>query len=270
MVHTRIIHFVLALAVLLTGALASGGAYAGDGTCATLKDFEPKITVNLILADPYFDLKKTKKQINREQGGTEQWLVRNNMQELWKADDLSVGGYASGASGYSVSLRTTYRPVDQYWVYYCIYFAEITVDVFYRTLIVIPSDTPRDSCEFEIVYKHELLHHEANQAAYKEFIGRLDEDIREIISVLEDEYISKEDVEKHRDYVSQGLHDMLDIYVFKSTEDKMRLLNGQIDSPEEYGSHHERVAECELARKQAFPKDGEQQPPRDQGQAPPK
>jgi len=263
------VKYMLMLALVAGFMLLSAPVSAGDGTCASIKDFETKVNVNLVLADPYIDLSKTKKQINRERdGGTEQWLQRNNMQELWKADDMSVGGYASGASAYSLSVRSTYRPVDQYWVYYCIYFAEINVDVFYRTQIVIPSDTPRDSCEFEVVYNHEMRHHEANESAYKEFIDRLDKDILEIVYVLEDEYISKEGVDKHTEFIKNGLEDMLDVYVFKSTMDKMRLLNGQIDSPEEYGSHHEQVAACVERRKLEGPQ--VQQVKKQDGMAPPR
>lgn len=240
----------IALTALTILIFCSGTAMAGDGTCRSIKDFETKVEVNLILANPHYDFSKTKDQINRERDGSmSEWVQRNNMSQIWKADDMSVGGYASGASAYSVSSRTTYRPVDSYWVYYCIYFAKITVDVFYRTQIVIPSETERGTCKFEVVLEHELRHHEANQSAYKEYIDRLDNDIREILAVMEDEYIPKEGVKTHMDNMKQGMKDMLDVYIFKSTEEKMTLLNGQIDSPEEYGSVGQKVKECEERRK---------------------
>ena len=56
---------MLMLALVAGFMLLSAPVSAGDGTCASIKDFETKVNVNLVLADPYIDLSKTKKQINR-------------------------------------------------------------------------------------------------------------------------------------------------------------------------------------------------------------
>lgn len=241
----------LALIVFWLAVIYAGKAEAAtQTTCLQLKPYKTEIAINLEVPDPYYDLTKNKSQVNSAgQATREEWLARNNMHGIWSSNHMTTLGQASGgwAANYSWSIEG--QPLDQYGAYSCIFVKRIEVNMMFRTMIIIPKDYPRTSCDFEVIHAHELRHYDVNRKVALKTAMRLEKDMPVVIADLEQDYIGGDVVQSRFEEIKKSVQDLVDAYFKQVMREEMDRLNSQIDTPEEYSSHKIRVAACEERRK---------------------
>ncbi len=240
----RISGIVMALFIWL---LPLSGAYAQatPSACAQKKPYASKITINMETPDPYYDLTKNLAFLNNDGGRShEEWLKKNKMEGVWSSKHMQTAGRASGgwAAYYSYSLDA--EPLDDYWAYGCLYVKELTIDMMFRTLILIPSEYPKGSCEFNLIHPHEMRHYEVNKQVALKMTERLRKDMPQIITMLEAEHVGSDKLKARAEEVKQGIKEMVDVYFKQVMSEEMERLNNLVDTPEEYAGFGKNMRKC--------------------------
>ena len=222
----------------------SNSAFASD-ICADIKPRETIVNIDVIMPEPHYNLGASKRYLTKKSKEvTEDWLKKHDMEVLWKAEDLQTAGIASAGQGLVYEAKLYAEPVDRYNAYYCTYFDEITVTVFYRTLIYIPKNYPKGTCAFEDINQHELRHHQANKEVVGKYAMLLEQDIGEMITLMEKGHAPRDQVEERIEEIKLGLKDAIQIYARDSVIKEMEERNAMIDTPEEYERGSQKLREC--------------------------
>lgn len=230
-----------------------GSPALANSLCGTMD--RPKLNLNIILTMPEtaYNFTKTKQELTQEnQALIQGWLSKNGIKNVWATNHLSknmsIGGLASAGYGTSYKMDLLAKPYDAYGTYYCPYFNDVTIDLFYQTIIFIPKDFKKGSCDFEETMKHEWKHHLANLASIKENMEHMEPDIRQIVKEVENRgYISFGNVETRFTEMQQSLEDGLNIYM-EMINEASRKRNDAIDSPDEYLRVEQAIEACEKGR----------------------
>ncbi len=241
----------LALIVCLLAVLSAARANAAvQTTCLTLKPYKTDVLINLEVPDPYYDFTKNRDQVNNAGKVTrDEWLARNNMHGIWSSNHMTTLGQASGGWAANYSWNIEGQPLDQYGAYSCIFVKRIEVNMMFRTMIIIPKDYPRKSCDFEVIHAHELRHYDVNRKVALKTAMRLEKDMPLVIMDLEKDYIGRDAVEGRFEDIKKSVQDLVEVYFKQVMSEEMDRLNSLIDTPEEYSSHKTKVAACEERRK---------------------
>lgn len=241
----------LAVIVCLLAVFCSAQVQAAtQTTCQTIKPYKTEIVINLEVPDPYYDFTKNKNQVNAAgQASRDEWLARNNMHGVWSSNHMTTLGQASGGWAANYSWNIEGQPLDQYGAYSCIFVKRIEVNMMFRTMIIIPKDYPRKSCDFEVIHEHELRHYDVNRRVALKTAMQLEKDMPVVIMDLEQDYIGRDKVEGRFEEIKKSVQDLVEVYFKQVMSEEMDHLNNLIDTPEEYSSHKTKVAACEERRK---------------------
>jgi hypothetical protein len=247
----RLLYLTLLTLVLCVSSLEARAKE--PSLCSEIKPFRTKINITYETVPPVYDLSLTTEQLNRDSKEvTEQWLRRNSMEVLWTSDDLQTAGLASGAWALAGNHRLRSKKVDWMGAYHCAFFEEVNIAVFYRTIIYIPKDYPQGTCKFNAVHRHELRHHDTNQAMVDKYVMKLDEDIRKMIPYMEGEYVGSDKIQERFDDMKEGMSDAIKVYLYEAMVEETKHLNAEIDTPQEYENTGKLFHYCDL--KEAYDK----------------
>jgi hypothetical protein len=240
MVPVRLLAAILVLVFTLP-------AYAAETEfCHQIKPAPTTINVNLELPKPYYDLKQSIQDINKDNSDNEEWLKKNGMQKVWRSEDMTKLGYAEGGAAMMVSVQLQVKNYDMYGVYYCPFVTHIDVAMIFRTRIVIPKEIKKGGCRFKTVLEHELLHYQANGEVAIEFVEKLERDLPIIVAETEkmQPYVLGADVKKRVEDIKASLKDAIEVYVIKGMSDEMERRNSLIDTPAEYAAAGDKILAC--------------------------
>jgi hypothetical protein len=220
-------------------------------TCDQIGKDPAKVTVNLTIPEVQYDFSKTKRQMTEEQQGMiQEWLQKQGVKSVGVAADLGkhlqVGGLTSGGYAFSSYYMMRAEHVDRYGVYYCPHLSDITVELFYRSIIFMPKGLDQKSCEFEEVMKHEYKHHTANVLAVQRISDRLEQDLPVIAREIELSvgYVDRSRVDEKFEDIKMAINDAIDIY-FSTLSADSEARNDLIDTPEEYLRVERAIQTCE-------------------------
>ena len=219
-------------------------ARAGN-TCASIKPFKSRVNIELTTpADPYYKQGQKLADIQSPER-VQEWLEENGLKGIWSADGMTTLGVTAGGSSSVWKMNLHAKPVDRYGVYYCVYFQDIDLEFFYRSMIIIPEEFSNKTCDYDVINEHELRHHVANKQAVELYIDRLRQDIMVMLRDMESGYVPRARVQARMDEMQQGMRDAVEIYLGEYLSAEAQRLNALIDTPEEYASHDQRVRECQ-------------------------
>lgn len=244
------IAIILALLLLWQGPAQA----AAPSPCLQKKPFKSDVVINLEVPEPYYDLTKNKTYINNDGGrAKEEWLKKNNMQGVWSSKHMTTMGLAQG--GWAANYRWVIdpEPLDQYWAYACLYVRQLEINMIFRTMIIIPKDYPQQGCDFEVIREHELKHYNVNRMVALKTAKKLEEDMPKILATLESPHTGSHAINARAADIKKSLEELVDVYFQQVMREEMEVLNGRIDSPEEYSSHDKYVRACEERRRGQTP-----------------
>ncbi len=222
--------------------------------CLQKKPYKRDVVINLEVPEPHYDLTKTKAYLNNDGGrAKEEWLKKNNMQSVWSSKHMTTMGLAEGAWAANYRWMIDPEPLDQYWAYACLYVRHLEINMIFRTMIIIPKDYPRNSCDFEVIHEHELKHYKVNRMVALKTAKRLEDDMPKILATLESPHTGSDSINARAADIKKSLQELVDVYFKQVMREEMAALNGKIDSPEEYSSHDKQVRACEERRRQKAP-----------------
>lgn len=220
-------------------------------TCDQIGKEPAKVTVNLTIPEVQYDLSKTKHQMTKEQQDMiREWLQKQGIKSVGLADDLGrhmqVGGLTSGGYAFNSHYMLRAEHVDRYGVYYCPHLSDITIELFYRSIIFMPKGLNQESCEFKEVMKHEWKHHTANVLAVKKIADRLEKDLPVIAREIELSvgYVDRTRVKSQFEAIKRAVTDAIDIY-FSTLSADSKERNDLIDTPQEYLRVEQAIQTCE-------------------------
>ena len=228
------------------------GSARAAGQCTPLKNFKTNVTINLTIGEPFYDTSMSWATLAAKRQDTiKDWLARNHMQSLGNVNDMKVAGDASGGYGlYVRDMRFLAEPVEKmYGVHYCPYFQSIDIDVFYRTLIEIPSDFLAHPCIYKTVNDHELKHDAVNSQEMQIFTDRLRNDIQAMIAQLEADYVPRNLVPQREGEMAKAIGDAIQVYYGEAMEAEVKARNNLVDSPQEYATRTAMMEGCMMAEK---------------------
>ncbi len=227
-------------------------AASSDSPCLQKKPYQSDVVINLEVPVPYYDLTRNKAYLNNDGGRSKrEWLAKNNMVGVWSSNHMTTLGVASGGWAVNYRWRLDPEPLDQYWAYACLYVKQLEINMIFRTMITIPKEYPQGSCEFEVIHDHELKHYNINRQVALKTAKKLEDDMPMILRTLESPHAGSDMLDARASEVKKSIEELVDVYFKQVMADEMKRLNGQVDSPEEYGSHDQQVAACEARRKNA-------------------
>lgn len=231
--------------MVLSLMVGSSTVRAEPSACEKIKPRPSVININLETPDPYYDLDRSLAYLNSDGGkGAEEWLKKNNMQNIWSSKHMTTAGRAAGGWGAYYQYRMDAQPVDSYWAYGCLFIEEINVEMMFRTIIQIPVEYPEGSCEFNFINEHELKHFQVNRDVAQKTAERLRKDMPEIIRILEQQHIGSDQLKVKAEEFKAGIKEMVDVYFQQVMAEEMERLNGLVDSPEEYAKSGELMDYC--------------------------
>jgi hypothetical protein len=219
---------------------------AEASACTSLKKHKTRINVKYTIAPPHYNLSQSISQLNQnsEQHHND-WLKKHGLQKLWSANDLQTAGLAEGGWGFSWKFGLDGEKVDQFGSYWCLYFTDIELEVFYRTIIYIPTEYPKGTCSFKVVHEHELAHHNINKDAVEKYLKKLEADLSVIIEHLEGMgHVGYYEVESRAETMKAGIQDAVEIYIQDSMIKEMNRNNSNLDSPQEYARTSQLMNQC--------------------------
>lgn len=239
-------HFRIGFLLLALLIFAGSPQAEAKNTCASIKPFQTKININLIVPQP--DYIRNLSLVSLQKKGEEtrqEWLAANGLKELWKADGTDdLPGMATGgwAAAWDMPMRS--EPVDSYGVYYCLYFEEIALELFYRTMIAVPKNYKQGGCTYNTINVHEIKHHMVNKQAIELYVDRLRADVMKMIEDMEAQYIPENELKTRLDEAKNSIKAAVDIYLTEYMTAEMARLNGLLDSPEEQAAYREELEGC--------------------------
>lgn len=243
----RIVTNLLAVFFLL-GVLAQP-AWARTPTCAAIKPIKTNIQIVLVPAEPYYDYNETRETL--PQNGPEQhkdWLKENSLQELWTADGDTALTMATGGWGVVYDTSLVYAPVNNIIpIKYCGLFEALQLELFYRTRITIPRDFKHGSCEFNVLNKHMLSHHEMTLFAMEGYVARLQQDIKSMIEAAETEPVLEEELEAKFDEMEAALNKSVERYFNNFIGGSLKVIHANADKPEERQALYAQLQACKDA-----------------------
>ena len=236
------------LSLFLLLALQSPASAAQTySACAKIKNFVTPSKINLETPPPFIEQKRNRVQLNSNQGSVhEAWLKQNNMQTVWKAQEMETLGQAAGGWGMMSLIRATAKPYDTYGTAYCPYFGPVELNMIYRTIISIPNDFKPGTCAYNLILQHELRHHETNVAVAREIVARLEKDLPTIITEVENSgsYVTRSQVDPRFKYMQESLEGAAHVYLNDSMQKEMQRRNMLIDTPDEYKRADAAMKKC--------------------------
>ncbi len=233
------------LFILMFGGMFLPASAIAAGSCGAAKPAPTKITIDLSLPKPHYDLDLSIREINKNHSADD-WIARNGMQKVWKSSEMTTLGYAEGAMGIAMSAHADLKPYDRYGVYYCPYIRDLDLSMIFRTRIVIPNNFKNGGCRFNTVHEHEYRHYMANREVAEKFVKRLYKDLPVIIGEIENRqpYIEGKDVPAAIEMMRAGITDAIESYIFQAIAIEAARRNNLIDTPEEYASAAPKMAAC--------------------------
>ncbi len=217
------------------------------GACEDKKPFGTKININLTIAPPVYDLKKTQSYLTQNgQTTINKWLKTNNLQGLWASSDMEIAGLASGGWGVSYDMRMKTQNLDRYGAYHCPYFQVINIQLFYRTMIFIPRDYPEGTCAFDVIDEHEIRHHQVNTDAVEKYVARMEHDLNYMVRQMESYGPSpRQHIQNRFAQMQEGMRDAVQLYFQEAMYKEMRIGNSHVDTPEEYARSSVLLRACQ-------------------------
>lgn len=214
--------------------------------CATTRPFNTKISIDLKLPEPVYDLKRDIADINKSDSSFDGWLRKNGMRKVWRSSSMRTLGYAEGGAGVVTSMSFQVWPYEGEGVYYCPYIKSVELSMMFRTRIVIPKNFKKGGCRFNTVHEHELRHYQTNRDTAREFVKKLYRDLPVIIKEIETRqpYVSGEKVQQTLDLYKASLKSAIELYMIEGMGKALEKRNGLIDSPEEYASAGPKMRAC--------------------------
>ncbi len=238
----RISYIGLSLLLLL---FSTQSVSAEPSACAQKKPYVSQININLETPEPHYDLTKTLAFLNSDGGkSSKEWLKKNEMEGIWSSKHMQTAGQAAGGWAAYYSYNLDAEPLDDYWAYGCLYIKELTIDMMFRTIIMIPTEYPKGSCEFNLIQPHEVRHYEVNKQVALKMAARLKKDLPEIIAHLEAQHVGSDKLKTRAQEVKQGIKEMVDVYFKQVMREEMARMNGLVDTPEEYAQFGKNMRVC--------------------------
>ncbi len=237
----RIVKFIIALSVLLFPLMAHAA------TCQGSKGFTTALNVNLETPPPVLDLKRSLSDINEGQNEAhEEWLKKNGMQTIWKAENMETAGTTAGAWGSFVDFKMTATAADTYGLLVCPYFKQINLNLMYRSIISIPKEFPGGSCAYKVIMTHELKHHNTNVKIVQDAVARFRKDLPLLVTEIEKSGAAspRGQIDATIATIKQKISDAFKIYLEDTIAREMKKQNELIDSPEEYTKGTRLLDEC--------------------------
>jgi len=220
-------------AFLILLAVATLAQPARADVCLSMKSGETKLNLELEVIDPEYDHSKSTQYLVRyKKDMIDEWGGTNKLKLNWIIDDLGVAGLSVGGMGSRLDTKMTLKEVDPFESAHCTYVDEMTVTAFYRTMVFMPSQYPKDSCEYDVVKEHQLKHHAALKQAVDISVAEMKKELPGILKTLETGHVPKDGVMKKYGDMRHGLVDFLDIYLRTSVAKEMGRLSALLDTPQ--------------------------------------
>jgi len=234
----------MSLGIALPATEAAAAQYKA---CGKAKGFKTALKVDLEVPEPQIDMSVNRKQLNVGHDKIHSdWVQRNGMQTIWKADEMETLGLAAGGWALFHTSKFLAKPYDQYGTSWCPFFQKIEIGMMYRTIIHVPNDYKPGSCEYNIIMAHEMLHHETNATVAQIMVGKLREALPMIVAEVEHSApaISRSKVNNHFKYMDESLKGAIDVFLTQTMQTEMQKRNHLIDSPAEYERASKAIADC--------------------------
>lgn len=242
--------FLLMTFAVFWASLSHAQHNAQDHVCKTLKPYRTAIDVHLEMPEePYYDLSLSLRDLNRnmEQHKLD-WLEENNMREVWRASDMEIQGLASTGMAMLHEFQVEAFAIDKFGAYWCPYFKNLYVELFYRTMIQIPKKYKPGSCQYKLIDEHELKHHVTNKTATAEYFFKFHEDVHKIVAEIENQpSITRSQFDQRVDEMKQAMEDAMYVYFVDMLGQDLHERNALIDTPEEYANVSKALDECPRA-----------------------
>lgn len=244
-----------ACAVIMTGPPALAQEVFSDRKgCHANKPGQTAIKINLTLEEePIYDLSRSIAWLNRDGGkSTAEWLARNGLTAIYKPSQFVTKGQAHGGLAMTSRASLFSKSYGPYGGYQCPYFRQIEVNIFYRTLIYIPSDYQIGTCAFNEIQMHELKHHTTNVDVVKAAVEKMRKDLPAIIREMEgNAYLPHDKIRPHFETMKTGIDDFIQVYFTELASEEMDRRNHLVDTPAEYERSGKALRDCRIQDKVA-------------------
>ena len=220
---------VLALFLILTPVAAQAQTY-----CPDIKDFVPSINVFLTAPDPDFDFSKSKKELTKNTEAVTRKWAKTEEQRVWIEKGFTAG-LARAGTGFRWRARNIGKRYGGYGShYFCLFFNNIEIEVFYGATLFVVKDFKDDSCDFKITLAHEFQHHDINMAIANKYVERLKKDLPVMLQQVENYgYVPHHQMDARFQLMRDSLADAVDIYM-EEMHKEMTAENAKIDTLENY------------------------------------
>lgn len=233
---------------LVAAVLVPGRSYARQG-CQSLRHSEMQASVSFVIDQPMLDknydtreLSENNRQIVRS------WMSLNDqLEEIWRANDLEVGGLIIGAwrPEMDVELETLHWGVNGRW--YCSYFKRVDVKVHYRTLMYMAKEFPEESCRHKLILDHMILHLQSGDKAVLAYEDRLKQRINGMLQEIEESklpYATSKKSERYQEMVSDA-RAKIAVFMNEFLNSEITMKNSEIDTRENHEALMDAAKACD-------------------------
>lgn len=202
--------------------------------CPDIKDFTPSIKVFLTAPEPDFDFSKTKKELSKDTEKVSREWAKNEEQRVWIERGFTAG-LARGGTGFRWRARNIGKRYGGYGShYFCPFFNNIEIEIFYGATLFVVSDFKQESCDFRRTLAHEFQHHDINLAIAEKYVARLQKDLPSMLLQVEHYgYVPHDKLAARFELMRASLADAVDIYM-EEMHKEMTVENAKIDTLENY------------------------------------
>ena len=231
--------------ILIVLCLTAPKAFAQESSCGQKKPYASNVTINMETPDPVYDLTKNIKFLNSDGGASSrEWIQKNKMQGIWSSRHIEKAGQAAGGWAVYYNYKLDAQPFDPYWAYACLYVKDMTINMMYRTIIMIPKEYPKGGCAFNLIQTHELKHFAVGKSVAQKTAERLRKDMPEILARLEADHVGSDKTQQRASELKVSITEVVEVYFKQVMREEIERLNNQVDSPEEYTSIGRGIRAC--------------------------
>ncbi len=236
----------LVCTVILAALIWPSSPAVAAGSCDDINHDPARVIINLTVPEPVYNNTQDKPDLAQKGADYKKaWAERNGLIPLWSSDNMSTEGTAAGGMSFFFDIKTDSKPFDSYKIYSCAYFTEVNVELFYRSVIFIPSEYEPGSCAYEIVREHQLKHQREGRKTVHAFTDRLRRDMPAIIKQMESgSYVRQTRIKSRTNDMEQGIMDAVKVYFQEAMASVMQEQISAIDTPEEYADRSARLIRC--------------------------
>lgn len=217
-------------------------AMASENACAELSLLPPVIEIIDHEDDVIYDFNINLNTLQRVKRQYEQQFSKF----VVAGDTL---GLTIGRYNYNLSLSTGFKRTGFLWGGYCPEIKKVSLTLNHESKIYVAKEYAGNKCSFDVIFNHELDHHQVNVTNKKKYFGWLKSDLAAVIEDIAKQYppVPYSNINKLSDRIKHDVKDIVQTYIDKMNYDT-KIQNDKLDTRAEYRRLNADIKKCRKKR----------------------